>query len=152
MPVVAPAAHFEVGGQQREEPKPGEQLRVRFQASVNQDAGQVRIGDDFLDDSVAALAIGGRDPQAERIALHVFAGTLEVAFVVEERRAVGDQVLQVAGLRPVDGRVIHLREDAATDGEPDAARRRVGGAHSVLPGGGPTRPLAGATRGGARFG
>ena len=88
----------------------------------------MRIGDDFLDDPVAAArrwCSSMRKPERDRRKLFELA--VEVPpLVVKKRTAVGDQVLQVADLRPVDRRVIDLADDARGQREPDAARRRIG--------------------------
>ena len=52
--------------------------------------------------------------------------------VVKKRLAVGDQVLQVANLRPVDRRVVDFADDARGQREPDAARGRIGRADRLL--------------------
>ena len=52
VPVVAPAADFQVRREQREEPQFGEHVGVGLQAGVDEHARLMRIGDDFLDDAV----------------------------------------------------------------------------------------------------
>ena len=66
---------------------------------------------------------------------------------MQESFAVGDQKLHIAHLRPVDGRVVHLVENAVGEGEPDAAGVGVGGAHAFLGRAGPARADARSPKG-----
>ena len=59
-------------------------------------------------------------------------GVIHLAFAAEERFPVGNEILQIAYLRPINGRVVDLVQDALGDGKPDPAQRRVSGSHSVL--------------------
>ena len=59
-------------------------------------------------------------------------------FLVEEGLAVGDEVLQVAQLRPVHGWIIDFRDDAIPKRKPDLAGSRVCGSDSVFSAMGPT--------------
>ncbi len=90
------------------------------------------IGDDFLDDAVLPPRIDVRDPIAERVGGQELVCVVQFAFVVEESLAVGDQVLQIADLRPIDGRIINLIENTLGNGEPHATQGGVGGAYTVL--------------------
>ena len=57
----------------------------------------------------------------------------EVAFfLMEERLPIGDEILKVADLWVIHGRVIDFRDDTVPQGEPDSARSRVSGSHSVF--------------------
>jgi hypothetical protein len=51
---------------------------------------------------------------------------------MEEGLAVGYEILEIAKLGPVDGRVVGLRNDAVPDGEPEMAGRRVRCAYAGL--------------------
>jgi hypothetical protein len=51
---------------------------------------------------------------------------------MEKGLAVGNEILEIAQLRPVDGRIVDLRNDAVPDGEPEVAGRRVRGAYAGL--------------------
>src|SRR5689334_23936576 len=97
----------------------------------------MRIGDDFLGDPVAPLGIGIRDPVTQRVRGQVLVGVVQMALVVEEGLPVADEVLQVAYLRLIDGRVVDLVQDTLGDGEPDPAQRRVRGPYPVLVAAGP---------------
>ena len=59
-------------------------------------------------------------------------GVIQMSFVTEEGFAIGDEILQVADLRPINGRVVDLVDDTFGNGEPDPAQSRVSGPHSVL--------------------
>jgi hypothetical protein len=56
-------------------------------------------------------------------ALHLY-GQIAL-FLMKKGLAVSDEVLEVAKLRSVDGRVVDLRNDAIPDSEPEMAGRRV---------------------------
>ena len=92
----------------------------------------MRIGDDFLDDAVAPLGIDIGDTITQRVRGQALVGVVQLAFVAEEGFPVGDEILQVAYLRPINGRVVDLVQDAFGDGKPDPAQSRVSGPHSVL--------------------
>ncbi len=51
---------------------------------------------------------------------------------MEEGLAVGNEILEIAKLRPVNGRVVDLRDDAVPDGEPEMAGPRVRCAYAGL--------------------
>src|SRR5512146_1904384 len=70
--------------------------------------------------------LAGDDAVGERVPVDVLDRRLEVALrLVEERRAVGHQELEVPRLRVVDRGVVDLVEDAVGQGEPDGGGRRV---------------------------
>ena len=48
---------------------------------------------------------------------------------MEESLTVGNEILEIAKLRPVDGRVVDFRYDAVPDGEPEMAGSAVRCAH-----------------------
>ena len=134
--------------QQREQPQTGQRAFVAFEPRVNQQAGMVRIGDDLLDDPIAALFARAGHAKAQRdVGKLLDRGGQVPPLVVEERLAVGDQVLQVANLRPVDRRVIDLADDAGGQREPDAAGGRIGGADRLLVAARPARLDAGRSEG-----
>ena len=145
--VVVPAADLQVRRQQGEEPQPGEQGGVRLQAGGHEHAIPVGVGDDFLDDAEVPPGIGVGDAVAQRVRGQAFVGVVQVAFVVKEGFAVGDEVLEVADLRPVNGRVVDLVENAFGNGEPDPAQSRVSGPYPVLVAARPARFDAGSAGG-----
>ena len=132
VPVVAPAADFQVRREQREEPQLGEQLGVGLQASVDEHTVLMGIGDNFLDDPVATLGIDIGDSITQRVRGQALVGVVQMSFVAEKGFPIGDEILQVADLRPIDGRVVDLVEDAFGDRKPDPAQSRVSGPHTVL--------------------
>ena len=64
---VLPPADVEVGGEEREEPEPGEKLLVALEPGTDQDAGLVRIGNHLLHDAIAAVAVGVADAHTEGV-------------------------------------------------------------------------------------
>src|ERR1700683_4142945 len=110
----------------------------------------MRIGDDLLEQVIAAVGRVADDFHAESGGGEILGGGLEMAaFLVEEGLAVGDEELEVADLRLIDPRKINLVEDAGRGREPKAARRRVRGADRVLGAVGPSWRGGG---GGGRWG
>ena len=111
---------------------------------VHQHGGTVRVADELLGDGVAAVGIGGDNPDGRSVGMDVVQVVVEVALLfVAEGLAVGEEQLHVAGLRAVDGGVVDLVEDAVRDGEPDAAGGGIGGGDGILLAGGPARFEAG---------
>ncbi len=129
---VAPAADFQVRREQCEEPQLGEHRRCALQPRVNEHTGPVRIGDHFLDDSVLSLGIDIGDTVTQCARGQTFVGVIHLAFAAEKRFPIGNEILQVAYLRPINGRVVNLVQDSLGDGKPDPAQRRVSGPYSVL--------------------
>src|SRR5271166_2019491 len=114
--------------------------RVALEPGPNQDAIVVRIGDDLLDQPVASLRISVGDAKAQRVRRNVFERCMQVAaLVMEEGLSVGDQKLEVADLRRVDGGMIDLVENSKRKREPNVARGRIGSPHRVLGTAGPSR-------------
>jgi hypothetical protein len=129
---VAPAAHFQVRRQQREEPQLGEHAGIRFDARLHEHTGLVRIGDDFLENAIAALGIGIGDTKTQRAWSQALMSIVQLAFVAEEGFPIADEILQVADLRPIDGRVVDLVQNAFGDRKPDTAQGRVSTSNAVL--------------------
>src|ERR1019366_2555512 len=92
---------------ENEEMQPSLPLGCNIEFCVHQQTAQVRIADDHLVDGVAPIRvrIGDLKTQAER-AEAVEVGCHVAALIVEEGFAIGDQKLQVADLRSVNGGVI----------------------------------------------
>src|SRR5262249_48129032 len=87
--VVPPSAEVEVRREECEELESGEELRLALESRVDQDAGPMGVGDHFLDDAVAALALGVGDAHTERVILERLHAGIEVAtLVVKEALAV----------------------------------------------------------------
>ena len=97
----------------------------------------MRIGNDLLDNTETPMRIGADDPESERVPGQILVSAVEVPFVAEEGRTIGDEILEIADLRPVDGGVIDLVEDSLGDREPDPARRRISSSDAVLVASGP---------------
>jgi hypothetical protein len=96
-----------------------EQLRVAIEAGVDQQGRLMRIGDDFLEEMIAAVGRMADDSHPEAGGVEVLGGGIEIAaFFVEEGLAVGDEELEVADLRLIDGGEINLVDDADGGGEP----------------------------------
>ena len=133
--IVAPPTAGEVRRAKGVEPQVWQQALFARHRRLLEHARIVRISDELLDDCVVAIGVLVGYPIAERF----WRDTLDLAaqmapFLVKERRAVRDQVLKIPHLRPVDGRVIDLREHASQEREPDAARDRVRGPDALLVG------------------
>src|ERR1041385_8805483 len=110
-----------------------EKLLLAFQTGVHEHTGEMRIGDNLLDDGVAPERIARGQTKARRVMVDVVALVDEVALLlVKKRFAVGDEVLQVARLRHVDARIVNLVQDAVRRREPHAARGMIGGADAFL--------------------
>src|SRR5579863_1169989 len=60
-------------------------------------------------------------------------------FVMEESLPVSDEILKVSDLWVIHCRIIDFRDDTVPQGEPDSARSRVSGSHSVFISMGPSR-------------
>ncbi len=97
-----------------------------------QDRG-MRIGDDFLDDAVAAVPIGIRKTIQERPFLWVLDEVVEITpFFVAKRLAIGDEKLNVARVGLIDVGVIDLVDDTVRNREPEAAARVISRSDSFL--------------------
>ncbi len=88
VPVVAPAADFQVRREQREEPQLGEQVAFGLQAGVDEHTVLMGIGDNFLDDAVATVGIDIGDSITQRVRGQALVGVVQLAFVTEEGFAV----------------------------------------------------------------
>ncbi len=137
---VAGAAYFQVRRQQRIQPQLLYEFFIPFEPSVYQQAGMMRIGNDFLDDAIRLVDAGIGEPIPERVGREQLDLAFQVpALIVEECTAVADQILQVANLGPVDRGVVNFGNDAGGQREPDRARSGIGGADGVLVAARPTR-------------
>jgi hypothetical protein len=80
---------------------------------MDQHACARRVGDDVLVNAVAAFTIVRDDTVTERAVFEAADLVVEIAlFLMEKRLPVGYEELQIANLRPVDGRKIDFVEDA----------------------------------------
>ena len=84
VPVVTPAADFQVRREQREEPQLGEHVGVRLQAGVDEHTVLMRIGDNLFDDPVATLGIDIGDSITQRVRGQALVGVVQMSFVTEE--------------------------------------------------------------------
>ena len=130
--VVAAATDFQVRREQGEEPQFGEHVSVGFQTSVDEHARLMRIGDDLLDDAEPTLGIEFviRCPRAP-FAKHSWS-IVQMPFVVEKGFAIRDEILQVANLRPIHGRIVDFVENAFGDRKPNPTQSGIGGPNSVF--------------------
>ena len=149
--VVTPSADAQMRREQDVEVEFFEQLRVALEPRVDQQRRLMRIGDDFLEQMIAAVGRVADDLHAESGVADVLGGGVEIAaFLVEESLAVGDEKLEVADLRLIDRRKINLVQDAGRGREPQPARRRIRRANCVLGAAGPSRRDAGGAGGDGR--
>ena len=114
--VVSRPAHTEVRGAQGVEPKPLQERFFPGEDRVHEEAGLMRVGKDLLDEWIAPLRVGVRDPVSEDARGEAFRGGTEMTLLlVEETLAIRDEELEIADLRPVDGGVVDLRDDPVPD-------------------------------------
>src|SRR5579872_549345 len=130
--------------------KLAQKILIALQRCIDQQAGLMGIGDDFFDQPITSLRIRTDDADAEAMAAKVLDGRIQsAASIVNERFAVGYEILQVADLRTVDCRIVDFAHDAAGNREPDMTRSRVGRTNYLLCTPGPSRRY---TRCTSRFG
>src|SRR5581483_5335690 len=86
----------------------------------------------FLEDAISPLGIGIGDTKTQRARGQALVGVVQLALVEEEGCTVTDEILQVADLRPIDGRVVDLVQNAFGDRKPDTAQGRVSTSNAVL--------------------
>jgi hypothetical protein len=93
----------------------------------------VRIGQNFLDEPIAAIPVGVGQTVEKTILLGVFQLVNEIPLLfVAKGRSIADQELEIPGVWRVDRGVVDLVQDPVTEGKPDAAARMVGGPEAVL--------------------
>ena len=123
MPVVAPAPDLKVWGEQDVELNLAKKSLVTFKNGVDEHRVLMRITDYLLNDSIAPLRVGTAYTKAQRMVRKAFNLMFKVALLlVKKRLAIRDQILKVANLRTVDGRVVNLIKYPVGDGVPDEAR------------------------------
>src|SRR5512143_990846 len=109
-----------------------------------ENTGKMRSGDNFLDDTVPVQPTMVRDLVGERVVRDAAGlGPEMPLFLMEKGFSIGNEVLEVADLRKVDGRVVYFGDRPVPQGEPYAARRGVGRTHAVFV---PLRPAGLDTR------
>lgn len=113
-------------------PKTGLANYLRFRFS-----SRAAIADDLLDDAESPLGISVDDAEPEDARPEALLRGVQLALILEERLTIGDQVLEIADLRPVDRGVVDLVENPLRESEPDAAQGRIRSAHAVLVAAGP---------------
>ena len=117
--VVAPSADAQMRREQDVEVEFFQQLRVALEAGVDEQRRLMRIGDDFLEEMIAAVGRMADDSNGETHGVEILGDGMEMAaFLVEEGLAVGDEELEVADLRLIDRGEINLVEDAGRGSEP----------------------------------
>ena len=137
--VVPQPPHSEVGGAQGVESEPFQERFTPREGRVHEEARQVRVGEDLLDDGVAALRVGVRDPVPKDMMGESFRRGTEMALLlVEEALPVRDKELEIPELRPIHGRVVDFGNDPVPEGEPEPAGAGVGRADAVFCAVGPT--------------
>ena len=105
-----------------------------------QNTREVGVRDDLLFNLVAPVRVGVHDAICERIrpgSLHL-RPKMALLFM-EETLTIGDQILKVTNLRPVNCGVVGFGDNAIPKGEPEAAGGGVGGPHASLSSLGPSR-------------
>src|SRR5882757_2383904 len=138
--IVTPSADRKMRRQQNIQMQLLQQLGIAFEARIDQQGRLMRIGDDFLDQTIAAVGRVADDSHPETALVQVLSGGIEIApLFVEEGLAVGYQKLQIAHLRLIDSGEINLVQNSRRHGEPYSAHRRVGGANRVLGAAAPSR-------------
>jgi hypothetical protein len=101
-----------VGGAQGVESKSFQKRFFPGQDRVHEEARQVRVGEDFLDEGIAPLRIGVRDPVPQDMTGEPFRRGTEMALLfVEETLSIRDEELEIPQLRPVHGRVVDLGDN-----------------------------------------
>ena len=106
---------------------------VNHQLVVDQEDRQIRIADHGLADFITPGWIAIDDLIGKRTLFWIGQRMLQIPpLLVEKCLAVGDEQLQVAGVRLVDARVVNLVDDAVTEGEPQAGGGVIGSADAVL--------------------
>src|ERR1700688_2921993 len=94
--VVAPSADCDMRRQQHVQMQLLQQLGIAFEAGIDQQGRLMRIGDDFLDQMIAAVGRVPDDSHPEAASVQVLSCGLEIApLLVEEGLAVGYQKLQI---------------------------------------------------------
>lgn len=98
-----------------------------------QNAGEVRVGNDFFNNRVAAVGIGVRAPVAQGVMRQLFEFGVKVTLLVmEETCSVSDKILKVPQLWLIHCRIVDLSDDAIPQREPDSARSRIGSPDTVF--------------------
>ena len=130
---VSPPSDLQVRSAQGIEAKLRQKLRITLQLGMLENTREVRVRDDLLFNLVAAVRIGVHDAIGQRIrpgALHL---RLEVALLfMEETLPIGDQILKVTNLGPVNCGVISFGDNAIPKSEPEATGGSVGGPYALL--------------------
>ena len=139
----------QVRSQQRVEPQLAAQRLVQdFEFGVQEHHRAMRIGENVLDQAVAAAGFRIGQAVEDTIPFRVFDPVLQVALLlVAKRFAVADQELKIARVGLVHRRVVDFVDDAVAECEPDPATRMISGAETFLGAGGPTRFDAGRAKG-----
>ena len=98
-----------------------------------ENAGEMRIRDDFLDDGVPALGIAVGVAVTKRITRKTRADGFQIAlFFMEKSLSIRDETLQVADLWVIDSRIINFSDYAVPQGEPNSARSCIRRPHSIF--------------------
>ncbi|GAB4351276.1 MAG: hypothetical protein Kow0073_06330 [Immundisolibacter sp.] len=91
--------------------------RVAAQGDLDQQHVTVAIGDDALGEREARMAMPHRHGRHARLG-EFYPAVVDTLQLLPETRAVGDDETEVANLRQVDPRAVHLVDDALPDREP----------------------------------
>src|ERR1700678_1693266 len=110
----------------------------------------VRIGNDLLDNFIAALRVRVGEPHRGSTRIDIFENPFQITlFFVDEGFAIREQELHIPGLRAVNGGIVDFVQNAMRDGVPDAAGSRVRHANRVFSRRGPARLCPGCSEGSA---
>jgi hypothetical protein len=137
--VVPPPPHPEVWGAQDVESESLQERLFPEEGRVHEEARQVRVRQDLLDDGIAFLRVGVRDPVPKDMMGKTFGHGTEIPLLlVEETFAVRDEELEIPELRPIHGRVVDFGDDPVPNGEPEPAGAGIRRADPVFCRMGPT--------------
>src|ERR1700737_4036765 len=127
--VVAPAPNLQLGGAQCIDLQFFQDALFALAGALGQNRSLMGIADDFLDDAIPAFGIRASDFETQGAAVEALGVGVEIrALVMEESFAVGDEKLEIAQLGTIDRGIVNLVQDAAGEGVPDPAGRRISGA------------------------
>ena len=137
---VACSASVQMRSQQRIHLQPRQQFFISLNLDRNKNHGVVRVANNLLRQAVAAFGIAVHIAHPQRIGMDVLEGRDQVAlFFVDKRLPIRQQELHVPHLRPVDGGVVNLVQNAVRTRKPDPAGGRVGRPHRILQARSPSR-------------
>src|SRR5256886_5703387 len=137
---VPPPAGLQVRGTQHIQLEGREYCGHTVPPRSHEETGLMRVGDNLFANLVPCLAIVVGDAEPQRMVRQRIQTRYQVfSLVMKERVTIGNQVLQVAQLWPVDGGEVGFRDDAEGERVPKPAAGRISGADAVFGAAGPAR-------------